>query len=374
MIKVSKASLGEEELQSVKEVFDVGWLGMGNHVLQFEDALKQFFGAEHVIAVNTGTSALHLAAHALGIGPGDEVIIPSITYVASFQAVSATGATPVACDVLPDSLLVDLQDAERKITPRTKAIMPVHYCGNPCDMDAIFALAQKSGLRVIEDAAHAFGSSYNGKKIGSFGDAVCFSFDSIKNITCGEGGAIICFDAALAEKCRNARLLGVDRESSFRYRNERQWFYSVKSQGFRYHMSNINAAIGLAQLKKLPAFLRRKRQICRRYNEAFDGIDGLRLIPMNVDEAAPFIYTVRVGKNARADFMTYLREREVETGIYYLPNHWHAMYEQPRESLPVSNRAGDEIVSLPLHCNMTDADAEKVIAAVQDFFKCNLRV
>src|ERR1041385_958550 len=232
MIKVAKACVGEDEISAIRGVFEAGWIGMGNHTLQFEDSIKDFLGATNVICVNTGTSALHLAMLGAGIGPGDEVIVPSLTYVASFQAVSATGARPIPCESDPKTLLIDLDDAEKRITSRTKAVMPVHYCGQPCDMDRLLTWREKYGVRIIEDAAHAIGSRYHGRKIGSFGDITCFSFDPIKVITCGDGGAIVTSDPELAEKLRNTRLLGVDRESEFRYRNERKWFYDVPVVGF----------------------------------------------------------------------------------------------------------------------------------------------
>lgn len=188
MIPVQRPSIGKEELAAVKMVFDTGWLGMGPKVKEFEDAVGAFLGARHVIATNTGTTALHLALDAIGLKHGDEVVVPSLTYVATIQAITETGARPVFCDVEEDTLNIDLSDVEGKITSKTKAILPVHYRGIPCDMNRLLTLAKKFGLRVVEDAAHAFGSYYKGKRIGSFGDLTCFSFDPVKNVTCGEGG------------------------------------------------------------------------------------------------------------------------------------------------------------------------------------------
>jgi len=237
MIKVSKGCLAEEELAEIKGTFDYGYFGLAYKVIEFEDKLREYLGAKYVVATNTGTSALHLALDALGIGVGDEVIVPSLTFVGCFQAISATGATPIPCDICPDTLLTDIDDASRRITAKTKAIMPVHYAGNPCNMDALMKMKKEYGIRVIEDAAHALGSYYRSKKIGSFGDIACFSFDSIKNITCGEGGAIVCREDDLAERLRQKRLLGIDRKSHTCSWKERSWFYEVKTQGFRYHMS-----------------------------------------------------------------------------------------------------------------------------------------
>ena len=185
MLPVSRPSIGQEELKEIEKVFSTGWLGLGSTVFDFENKLKEFLGAKNVLAVNTGTTALHIALDAFGIKDGDEVILPSLTFCASIQVVTALGARPVFCEIYPDNLNMDVSDVKKKITKKTKAIMPVHYCGQACDMDALMDIGRNSNIAIIEDAAHAFGSSYKGKKIGSFGDATCFSFDPIKNLTCG---------------------------------------------------------------------------------------------------------------------------------------------------------------------------------------------
>ncbi|MBI1870504.1 MAG: DegT/DnrJ/EryC1/StrS family aminotransferase [Chlamydiae bacterium] len=367
MIKVAKAKVGAEELQAVNQVFSAGWLGMGNFTLQFEEALAQYLGARNVIAVNTGTSALHLSLVALGIGPGDEVLVPSLTYVASFQAVSATGAQPVSCESNLETLLLDVDDAQRKITTRTKAIMPVHYCGQPCDMDRLLSWKDRYGIRIVEDAAHAMGSTFHKKKIGSFGDITCFSFDPMKIMTCGEGGAIATTDDDLESRLRNMRLLGVDRESEYRYRNERKWFYDVPMQGYRYHLSNINAAIGMVQLKKLDEFIARRREICLRYDAAFGDLPWLSLLKVDYGVTAPFMYIVRVPAESRDRFITFLQDQKIETGIHYLPNHWHTFYKVNDQQLPMADRLGREIVTLPLHSCLSDQEIQQVIKAVSSF-------
>ncbi|MDD1676828.1 MAG: DegT/DnrJ/EryC1/StrS aminotransferase family protein, partial [Methanomicrobiales archaeon] len=250
MIPVSRPMLGDVELAAVREVFDSCWLGMGAQVLAFETELAHFLEAKNVVCTNTGTTALHLALDALGIGKGDEVVVPSLTFVATIQAITATGATPVFCDVNASDLNMDVDDAAARITSRTKVILPVHYRGFPCDLAAIYDLACDRDLFVVEDAAHAFGSSYKGKKIGSFQSIACFSFDPIKNITCGEGGAIAFEDPEILPVLQQKRILGIDKDTWSRYRNERSWFYDVVTQGYRYHMSNISAAIGLVQIGK----------------------------------------------------------------------------------------------------------------------------
>lgn len=364
MIKVSQGVLGEEELELVRRAFAYGYFGMAHFVADLERDLAEYLNAPHVLTVNTGTAALHVALDALGIGPGDEVILPSLTFVGAFQAVSATGAVPVPCDVRLDTLLIDLDDVERRITQRTRAVVPVHYAGNPCDLDRLHAIAARRGLRVVEDAAHAFGSFYRSRKIGSFGDVVCFSFDSIKNMTCGEGGAVVCRDDHVAGIIRQKRTVGIDRGSSA----GRGVSYEVRTQGYRYHMSNINAAIGLAQLRKVDSFIARRREICRRYDAAFTGLPGVATLPVDYEQVAPHIYVLRVGGGRRDAAMAHLRQRGIETGINYIPNHLQPLYRND-VSLPVSEQAYAEILTMPLHCALSNDDVERVIDTATAFFR-----
>jgi perosamine synthetase len=370
MIKVSQGCLGDEELSAVREVLASGYFGHGPKVVEFENALKAYLGAANLIAVNTGTSALHVALDALGIGPGDEVIVPSLTYVASFQAIGATRAVPVACDVDPETLQVNPADMDRRITARTKALMPVHYAGAACDLERVRQIAERHKLRVVEDAAHAFGGAYRGRKIGSFGDVCCFSFDSIKNITCGEGGAVVCRDAALAERVRQKRHLGTKAEGvAAASAGARGVAFTAVTQGFRYHMSSINAAIGIEQLKKIERFLARRRDICRRYDSAFASIDSLRTLPVDYREAAPHIYVVRVLQGRRDALMRSLQDAGIESGLNYIPNHLHQQFRLSGLTLPATERAYGEILTLPLHCGLSNAEVDSIIGSVRSFFE-----
>jgi perosamine synthetase len=366
LIPVSRPSLGGDELELVKKVFESGWLGLGAQVLEFEQEIQKFLGAKHVVCTNTGTTAIHLALDALGIKKGDEVLVPAFTYVATIQAITATGATPVFCDIGADDLNIDLNYAKKKITKKTKAILPVHYRGFPCDMNGISALAEKHDLVVIEDAAHAFGSKYTGKMIGSFGDITCFSFDPIKNITCGEGGALAFQDSSLLERIQQKRILGIDKDTWSRYRNERSWFYDVVTQGYRYHMSNINAAIGLIQLKKFERMNSRKIEIARQYDRAFADLQGVTLLRNdNYLDIGLFIYILRV-KQGRNDLMDYLASRGVGSGIHYIPSHKFTFYKDKGNSLPVTDMIFNEILTLPLFPDITDEHVNKVIATVTE--------
>jgi len=367
VIPIQRPSIGTEELEEIKKVFDTGWLGLGSVVYEFEELVKEYLGAEDVVAVNSGTTALHIALDSIGIGSGDEVIVPSLTFCASVQVITSLGAIPVFCEIDPLTLNIDVNDAKKRITPKTKAIMPVHYCGNPCDMDFLLSLGRERNIIIIEDAAHAFGSLYKGKKIGSFGNVTCFSFDPIKTLTCGEGGAVA-VNHDLAELIRRKRNLGIDKDAYRRYEGTQNWFYEVVTQGYRYHMSNINAAIGLAQLKKLPLFIKRKQDIVKTYNENFSRTKGIVLLNWNVDEVSPFSYMIRVLNNRRDLLIEFLKTRGVGSGVHYIPNHMQPFFAKYAGALPVTETIWREIVTLPLYADMTDNDVRKVVDSVNEFF------
>lgn len=369
MIPIARPSIGEEELSEIKKTFASAWLGMGSTVFEFEKLLEQYLGAENVIAVNTGTSALHIALDAFGIKEGDEVIVPSLTFISTIQAIIACGARPVFCDVYEDTLNIDIEDMAKRITPSVKAIMPVHYGGLACKMDELVKIAQDKGILLIEDAAHAFGSTYKGRKIGTFGDATCFSFDPIKNITCGEGGAVVVKSEEVAQNIVKKRILGIDRDTWHRYKNERSWFYEVVTSGFRYHMSNINASIGLVQLKKLDKFLEKKRAIVKRYDQAFKSISNIELLYREYKETAPFNYTIRIKDGRRDELLEYLNKNGIGAGINYIPNHLQPLFKDYKTELPVTEKVWEEIICLPLYFDMSDEDAATVIGKVELFFK-----
>jgi len=368
MIPVQRPYLGEEELRAVGEVFDSRWLTMGSITQEFESQLSEFLGAKHVIAVNTGTSALHIALDALGIGKGDEVVVPSLTYVATIQAIVATGARPVFCDVDIQTLNSRASDINSRLTPRTRAVMPVHYGGLPCEMDEIMAIARRHGVWVVEDAAHAFGSKYKGQLVGNLGHVTCFSFDHVKNITCGDGGAVVTNIDELAASVSSKRILGISNETSFRYRGERNWHFEVVTQGYRYHMTNISAAIGLQQLKRLEEFKTWKQEIVRLYDEAFCEIDGIELLERNLPESFPFCYVIRVTEGKRDALMSFLKARGVGSGVHYIPNHLQPFFRPFKVPLPVTEQVFTEIITLPLYYDMNEDDINEVISAVHSFF------
>lgn len=366
MINAAKPLLGKEELDAVAEVFKTGWLGMGDRVFKFETELKNLFGRKHAVCVNTGTTAIHLALDSIGIKEGDEVIVPSLTFIGSIQPILMCGAKPVFCDVESDDLNISVKHLRSLLTKKTRAIIPVHYGGEPCAMDEILDIAKKCGAHVVEDAAHAFGSKYKGKLLGSFGDITCFSFDPIKNLTCGEGGAILLDDDKTADIIIKKRILGIDKDTWNRYQHKRNWSYEVHLKGYRYHMSNINAAIGLVQLQKFGKFAARRREIARFYDKNLTGIKGLRFLKHNYDEAAPFNYTILADR--RDELMVYLEGKGIGTVINYIPNHDQPLFGGIKVDLPNTEKAYKDMVSIPMHAGLSDEDIKTVVGAIKDFY------
>lgn len=370
MIKVSRGCCGEEEIKQVKEAFDYGYFGLAYKVNEFEEEIKKYLGTDRqAICTCNGTAALHLALDACGIKEGDEVILPSFTFVATAQAVIACGATPVFAECYRDTMLIDIDDVKRKITSKTKAIIPVHYSGSVCDMDELLKLKEQYGIRIIEDAAHAFGSTYHGKKVGSFGDITCFSFDSIKVMTCGEGGVIVTSNNDDAELMRIKRLLGIDRKTMHTTDwKKRSWKYDVPTEGYRYHMSNINAAIGLAQIKKLDSFIEHRRHVAHKYNELLNDIDCIELPTEDIDTITNFMYVIKVKNGKRENLKQYLMDNDIESGVSYIPCHTFSMFKNENVDLPVTNEVYEEILCLPIHPEISDDNIEEVSKRIHEFF------
>jgi dTDP-4-amino-4,6-dideoxygalactose transaminase len=369
-LRLSMSVLGNEEQQAVTKVIEEdGYLGMGVEVYNFEKEIAEYLGVPHnwVVCVSSGTAALHLAVQAT-TSPGEEVLVQSLTYVSSFQAISASNAVPVSCDVNIDTGTISIDDAKDRVTDKTKVIMPVHYASNPEEIDDIYSFAKINGLRVIEDAAHAFGCLYQGKKIGSFGDIICFSFDGIKNITSGEGGCVVTSDSKITEYVRDARLLGVKKDTENRFAGKRSWDFDVTHQGYRYHMSNLFAAIGRAQLKKLDlVFGPKRKKIARLYREELSNIDGLSLFNANLNEQIPHIQPVRITNGKRDLVIETLKKHQIETGIHYKPNHLLSLYrDNIKNNLPVTEKLYSEILTLPLHPNLVTKDIKKISNLIKE--------
>ena len=352
-IRLSKSCISKNEKIAVLKVLSNGFLGMGPVVKKFETSLSKFFSRK-VVCLNSGTAALHVAIQSCGIGKNDEVIVPTLTYVASYQAISATGAKPVACDIDLQNLHMCPIDLEKKITKKTKAIMPVHLTGSTENLDKIYLIAKRYKLRVIEDAAHAFGTIFKKRRIGSFGDISCFSFDGIKNITSGEGGCIVTNDKKILKRSKDIRLLGITNDSEKRYLGHRSWISDVKLQGWRYHMSDINAGIGLAQLKKYSSLSRKRKNICKMYDQEFKKNKYIKFFEKDYTYVSPHIYIVRiVNLKNRDKLRKKLNEKGIQTGIHYFPNYKYKKYKEPSKNFPNTEKIFKQILSLPMHPDMT---------------------
>ena len=364
MIRLSKSIINQLEADAVTNILlNDGYLGMGTEVAKFEEDIARYLGIQqkNVVCVNSGTAALHLAVESI-LEPDDEILVPSFTFLSSFQAISAGRAVPISCDVYEDTFTIDLEDAASRITSRTKAIMPVLYASNPVNIEKLYNFSNKHGLRVIEDAAHAFGCSFNGNKIGSSGDIVCFSFDGIKNITSGEGGAIISNDEKVISIVKDARLLGIEKDSDKRYAGQRSWDFDVKRQGYRYHMSNIFAAIGRVQLSKLDKiFAPKRKMLALLYRELLGSNENIvfQSLEPNAD-IVPHILPIRILNGKRNEIIQILTEKNIQTGLHYKPNHLLSLYFSPDVKLPVTEKLYAEILTLPLHPGISTTDVEYI--------------
>jgi len=370
-IPVFKPLIEDEELNASHEVLKLGWLGMGSYVGDFERGLETFIGAKdrHAVAVSTGHAALHLALLLVGVGPGDEVITAALNNAADFQAILATGASPVFCDIEEASLCIDMAKAEALVTPRTKAIIVMDYDCILCDHDRVAAFAARHGVRVIHDAAHSFGSKYKGKMVGSFSDIAMFSFDPVKTVTCIDGGAIIVRSEEEVARLHEMRLLGMSQPAKVMYTNSRAWTYDIKSLGFRYHMANLHAAIGLAQLAKIGRISESRRASCRDYNRRLGQIAGVRVPQTDFTDITPFLYYARVPADRRDALRQFLSEHGIDTGIHWQPGHSFTLLKKCRRGdLTVTNRISGELLSLPLHSFMSEATVARVCDGVASFF------
>lgn len=356
MIHIAKPMIGDEEKRAVLEVLDSGIIAQGPRVKAFEEAFAAMCGTEHAVATTSGTTALHVALLAHGIGEGDEVITSPFTFIASANSVLYTGARPVFVDIDPYTFNIDPALIEAAVTPRTKAIMPVHLFGLSCDMDAIMAIAHKHNLIVIEDACQSHGAVYKGRRVGSFGTGA-FSLYPTKNITSAEGGMITTNDAVLAEKCRVIRQHGMRRR------------YYHDELGFNFRMTDVHAAIGLEQLKKLSSFNQKRRENAAYLNANLKGVIVPRT-PVGYEHVY-HQYTVRVAGGRRDAMLAHLTERGIGTGVYYpVPVHQQTFYTQElgyNQHLAVVERAAMEVLSLPVHPGLSQADQEAIVAAVNEF-------
>lgn len=371
MIRLSKSILNHLEAEAVTKILlEDGYLGMGAEVAKFEEEIASYLQipSSNVVCVNTGTSALHLAIESI-LEAGDEILVPSLTYLSSYQAISAARAVPVSCEVYEDTLTIDFKDAAKRITSKTKAIMSVHYASNPARIKDLYRFARKYKLRVIEDAAHAFGCCVEGKKIGSFGDIVCFSFDGIKNITSGEGGAIVSSDEKVLSVVKDSRLLAIEKDSDNRYIGQRSWEFDAKRQGYRYHMSNIFAAIGRVQLKKLDTeFAPIRKALVERYKSLLVENKSIQLQSTFKEvDIIPHIFIIRVLNGKRDELKQELLKHNIPTGLHYKPNHLLSFYGGGTISLPVTEKIYSQLITLPLHPEIKMEEVDHICQIINSY-------
>lgn len=368
----SPPSITEEEISAVVDTLRSDWLTTGPKTREFEQQFATRQSAPAALALNSCTGALHVALASLDIGPGDEVITTPMTFCASVNVIEHVGATPVLVDVEPDTLTIDPQRVIAATTERTRAIMPVHYAGHPVDMAPILEAAHARNITVIEDAAHALPARYRGQPVGALGDFTAFSFYATKNLTTGEGGMLTGSPERI-ERARRLSLHGMSRDAWKRYSAEGSWFYEVVEAGFKYNMTDIQAAIGLVQLKRLESMQARRREIVAQYQAAFAGLDALELPVERPDvESAWHLYVLRLKLDrltiGRNQFIEELKARNIGTSVHFIPIHIHPYYRekygwQP-EDFPITYDAYQRIVSLPLHPRLSDADVRDVVNAV----------
>jgi dTDP-4-amino-4,6-dideoxygalactose transaminase len=371
-IPVFKPLIEAEEMEAARKALELGWLGMGSFVGEFERKLQDYVSPDsgYVVALSTGHAALHLGLLLMGVGPGDEVITPSFNNTADFQAILATGASLVFCDVEDQTLCIDLEKAEQLVSPRTKAIIVMDYDCILCDHDKVAEFARRHKIRVLHDAAHAFGSKYKGKKVGSFSDMTMFSFDPVKTITCIDGGALIVRTEEERARLHSMRLVGMGQAANVMYTNNRAWTYDVATIGFRYHMANLHAAIGLAQLAKINRIAEARRSLSRRYNSMLFAIPEVRTPKTDFHDIVPFLYYIRVPAAARDGLRKHLFECGIDTGIHWQPGHHFSLFKDCRKGdLSVTEKLSGEILSLPLHSDMTSALVQRVVDGIATYFQ-----
>jgi dTDP-4-amino-4,6-dideoxygalactose transaminase len=382
-IPFDRPDIGEAEIAAVSEVLRSGWITTGPQTKAFERRFAAYVGAEHALAVNSGTAAMHIALAAWDLGPGDEVITTPLTFCSTIQVIVHLGATPVLADVRPDDYNLDPERVAEQITPRTRALLPVHLAGLPCRMQALLALAEAHDLKVLEDAAHAVGARAGERMVGSLGDATAFSFYATKNLTTAEGGMLTTNDSAFAERARLWRLHGLSRDAWKRYTAEGAWRYDVVVPGYKNNMTDVQAAMGLVQLGKLERNIARRTEIARRYTAAFAPLPELIPPPdaQAEDRHAHHLYILRLNPERlrinRNRFFEELKARGVGASVHFIPV-YHLSYYRQRfgwrpEDYPETEAIFQSCLSLPCFPRMTDAEVERVIATVAEIVEVHRR-
>src|SRR5574338_463653 len=367
--------ISEEEINEMADTLRSGWLSMGPKTIRFEEEFNKYIGAKRSIAVSSWTAAGHLTLEAFGIERGDEVIVPTMTFPATAEIICYFGAKPVIVDVDENTLNISLSEIQKAITPKTKAIIPVHYGGQPCDLDEIQAIAKEYNLKVLEDAAHSLPATYKGKKIGTISDVTCFSFYATKTLSTGEGGMICTNNEEIAERCAIMRLHGINRDAWKRYSESGSWYYEVVAPGYKYNFTDLQASLGLPQLKKVDAMWEWRKKIASKYFEGLKDLDLIKLPVVKSDrESSWHLFPVRLNlemltKN-RAQIIDELKNNNIGVGVHFMPVHQHLYYSETfnldDKNFPVAAAAFPRLMSLPIYPGMTDHSVEKVINTLID--------
>ena len=374
MIPYGRQTIEEDDIQAVVEVLKSDYITTGPKIAEFEGMVADYVGVKYAVAISNGTSALHAACFVAGIGKGDEVITTPLTFAASANCVLYCGGTPVFADVDPKTYNIDPADIERKITSNTKAIIAVHLAGQPCDMDAIHEIARKHNLLVIEDGAHALGSEYKGKKVGSLSDMTTFSFHPVKPITTGEGGMIVTDNEGFYQKLMLFRSHGITRDENLMTRNDGPWFYQQLDLGFNYRITDIQCALGCSQMKKLDRFLKRRKEIVSRYNKAFEDCENI-VTPYQLPdtESGWHLYIIQVKNYDRRKVFEQLRKKGIAVNVHYIPVYMHPYYQEHGYKEVHCKNAEEiysHILSLPLYPTLKEEEQEYVITTVKQICEC----
>ena len=373
-----KPFISDDEVDEIVDTVRSGWLSMGPKTIKFEEAFNSYIGCKKSIAVSSWTAAGHLTLEAYGIRPGDEVIVPTMTFPATAEIVCYFGAKPVIVDVEEDTLNISLKEIEKAITSRTKAIIPVHYAGQPCDMDEIHEIAKNNNLKVIEDAAHSLPATYKGKKVGTISDVTCFSFYATKTLSTGEGGMICTNDEEIAERCTIMRMHGINRDAWKRYTESSSWYYEVVAPGFKYNFTDLQASLGLPQLKKVDQMWQSRKNIAAKYTQALKDNELLTLhgVKENRDSSwhlFPIRLKLEFLKINRAQLIDEMRKLNVGAGVHFMPIHQHIYYNQTfkldNKNYPIASSVFPKLVSLPIYPGMQDGHVDRVINVLVDLLE-----
>jgi perosamine synthetase len=370
MIPYNKQSIDQKDIKAVEEVLLSDWLTTGPKVAEFERAIADYVDTKHAVAVNSGTAALHCAMYALGVGPGDEVIVPPMTFAATANCIVFQGGKPVFVDIDKDTLLINPDEVEKSITDKTKAVVAVDYSGHPCDYESLRNITDKYGLALLADSCHALGGEYKGKKVGTLADLTVFSFHPVKHITTGEGGMVTTDNEEFADSMYTFRNHGISTDSHQReYRGT--WYYEMVDLGYNYRLSDIQCALGINQIKQLPDFLARRRGIAGIYNEAFSISDEITPLVVRDDLLHAYhLYVVRLNRKHRNQVFNVLREKGIGVNVHYIPVHLHPFYRKRFNTGPglckAAEEAYDQILSLPIYPDLGMENVERVARTVKE--------